>query len=352
MAIYSAERPGVYTSYAVSGVVGAARGGGCVGLCAAASKMGVDSVQTILRESDAMALYGEDTAGCRMMGMVRALLAGGAGKICAVSVPAGTDAAGYGGAFALLENADGIAVMTCDSEDAGVHALLLQSVTRASARGRERVMAAGAAVPPVEAISRAAGLNHERCVFVCQPAQAGNDAAACYLAAGVAAAVAGMSDVSAPLSGGALPGITSLGGALGDDVTDELLCAGVTVAQMSGGQAAMVRAVTTRTTRDGASDRLFHDISVILIIDNVLGSVRDALRLRLSGAKNNAQTRDSIATQTQLELSLKRQQGMIDRYDPPVVTQDEADPSVCNVALDFTVTRGINQIHISAQIQV
>ena len=62
-------------------------------------------------------------------------------------------------------------------------------------------------------------------------------------------------------------------------------------------------------------------------------------------------------TEEQIEMVLELQQefldsNVIDSYVVPNVYQSEDDATVCIVELDFTVAKGINQIHIIANINV
>ncbi len=51
---------------------------------------------------------------------------------------------------------------------------------------------------------------------------------------------------------------------------DILLQNGVAVLEMRAGRAELIRGVSTRTKTDGVSDRTFHDINTVLIIDTVI----------------------------------------------------------------------------------
>lgn len=114
----------------------------------------------------------------------------------------------------------------------------------------------------------------------------------------------------------------------------------------------MIRGVSTRTKTDGVSDRTFHDINTVLIIDTVIAGIRASLKRMLAGARNNEKTRSALATQTAVKLEEYRLQGILDSYRSPVVAASGEDPSVCVVTVEFTAARGLNQIVIQASITV
>ena len=73
---------------------------------------------------------------------------------------------------------------------------------------------------------------------------------------------------------------------------------------------------------------------------------------RLRGLKNNAVTRESIASQITVELEAKRALGVIDSYEPPRVTAHPCDASVCVATLSMRVAPEISQIVVAAEIVV
>lgn len=354
MAIVAGERPGVYTDYTLSGLIGGGRSGYAVGLVCASAKGTPLTVHAVTRESEALEIFAEDTGSARMMRMLRILFAGGVPVVYAVKVAGGAEEeADYAQAFALLREREGIAAMVCDSNSPQVHDALKTSVISASSNRLERIGCVGGGVTSVsECTGEARALNSERMVYTCQPAVVGTDSNACYLAAVIAAAVATSADPSAPLNGMIAAGIESVPNIYEEHEVDTLLRGGVTLFETVGGETELIRVVTTRTQTNGVLDGTYRELNTILIIDNVLSTVRNALKMRLRGAKNNRRNRESIATQTQLELESKLDAGIIDSYERPVVRSDDSDPTVCIVELDFAVTRGLNQIHVSAHVKV
>ena len=72
----------------------------------------------------------------------------------------------------------------------------------------------------------------------------------------------------------------------------------------------------------------------------------------LSRAKNSAQTRGAIRSQTVMELEKRVSREIIDGYEDVTVTASEDDPTVCLVEFAFTVAHGLNQVWLSAHITV
>ena len=113
-----------------------------------------------------------------------------------------------------------------------------------------------------------------------------------------------------------------------------------------------MRALTTSRTVNGLPDNTFSALSTVLAVDEVVGAVRRAVRARLHGLKNNAVTRESIASQITVELERERALGVIDSYRPPRVAAHPDDASVCVATLSLRVAPEINQIVIAADIVV
>lgn len=112
-----------------------------------------------------------------------------------------------------------------------------------------------------------------------------------------------------------------------------------------------MRAITTGRTGD-ASEGPHAALSTALAVDAVVTAVRGAVGTRLRGLKNNAVTRESIASQITVELEAKRALGVIDSYEPPRVTAHPCDASVCVATLSMRVAPEISQIVVAAEIVV
>lgn len=335
------ERPGVYSDYEASGILWSSSGRQ-VGI--AAQALGEQNrVYTVTRTSDAETIFG---SGSKMVKLCALALQNGAAQVAAV--PAGTgQAVDYAAAFAALE-AQQVCAVLCDSTEDSVQRLLMESVLRASKAGNERI---GFAVCGAEdPFAWAAGFNCERMVLVAQAPFGETDGGS--LAAAMAAQVAKSTDPSASFNGVRLEGITGLNTTLREEMLDAYVKAGITPFEAVGGSVEIVRAVTSRTATGGVSDRVFQELNTVLVMDDVISGVRAALKEQMAGAKNNTRTRAAIATQAAVLLENKYAAGMIDGYLQPKVYPLEDNPAVCVAEIEFSVSRGLNQIHISAHIKV
>ena len=346
------ERPGVFTRYDVTSLAAGGTAPKAAGLVAMAGTATAEPGQPVraTRLSDVTAAFGADTDGIVLVQMASVLFQNGAGRLYIIA-PASDSTADYEAAIAMLEESDDIGVVLTDSTDSAVQGALVASVTRCSAARKERL--AVIAVPDETAAKNTAGsINSERVLLCCQSGTANGITAPQYLAAATAALIAGTSDPAAPFSGRAIAGIEGVSPAVDDTAINDLVPAGITLFEMAGGRCEIIRAVTTRTVTGGVPDRTYLEVNTILVIDHVLRGIRQSLRARLSGLKNNTATRSAIATQAQIELESNRVAAIIDGYEPPRVYAADGDPTACVVELGFTVVSGLNQIHIAAHIKV
>ena len=113
-----------------------------------------------------------------------------------------------------------------------------------------------------------------------------------------------------------------------------------------------VRGITTRTTSGGAADTTWRELTTILIVDDIIPAVRNALRSRFARAKNTVQGRGAIRSQVIVELEKKVAAEIIDSYGEVTVTADTDDPTVCLVEFSFAVAHGLNQIYLTVHITV
>lgn len=353
MSITAHERPGVYSSYAASAVIS-----GGVGRKNAALAVRMDEPEkkmwTISRYEDAVATFGPETAD-NATALTRLLLSNGAAQVMVFPVK-GSDLAAYKAAFEVMEKAEDIRFVVCDSTLVQVQQALRDSVHKASEAQRERiaVVAGGADESAVQLVERAAQINSERVVLTapgCLDGE-GEGISGIQLAAAVAGALAGQSDPAVPLGGAGLNGLYGLNDRYDENELDVLIRGGVTAAESAGGAVSVVRGVTTRTTTDGAQDRTWRDLNAILVVDDVIPAIRNALKSRFRRAKNTAQSRGAIRSQVVLELENKLAREIITGYEQVSVSADVEDPTRCLVDFSFTVTHGINQIWLSAHITV
>ena len=317
-------RPGVYTSTDIR--IGTAAAGTRAAIAVVGqAKAGYEPAGTAVEVrsyTDASA-FGEESTLCAM---ARALLAGGVSRVLAVAV--GAD---YEAAFAALEGERDLFAVVSD----GGGAALARHVDACCAMGRERVGIVAAAEAEA-AVAAAAEINNTRVVVACDAGTRTAEVAA-----------AGTNS----LNGLPLRLEKPFDGMLTAVQIETLLRAGVAPFEGRGEGAACVRAITTGRTGD-ASEGPHAALSTALAVDAVVTAVRGAVGTRLRGLKNNAVTRESIASQITVELEAKRALGVIDSYEPPRVTAHPCDASVCVATLSMRVAPEISQIVVAAEIVV
>ena len=162
MSVTNHERPGVYSRYDASTVVkGRGGGGGCVGLAALCGTGTAGTLYTFNRYEEAVTAFGGEET---LTELVRLLFLNGAAQVKAVPV---AEEAGYKAAFSVLEAAEDIAVVVCDSGELTVQQALRDSVKAASEARRERIAVVGgkAGENATALVQRAEGLNSERVVL-------------------------------------------------------------------------------------------------------------------------------------------------------------------------------------------
>ena len=165
-------------------------------------------------------------------------------------------------------------------------------------------------------------------------------------------AVAASGDPAIPLNGAALRGLGGVSQLYSDNDIDLLVRGGVTPLEAVSGVVSPVRGITTRTTTGGAQDTTWRELTTILVVDNVIPSIRQSLRSRFSRSKNTAQTRGAIRSQVIVELENKLKAEIIDSYGEVTASVYEEDPTVCLVEFSFAVAHGLNQIYLTAHITI
>ena len=331
------ERPGVYSVYAASAVVsGAARRGWAA--VAARSQGGTPGkLYDLGRYEEAETTFGKEDA---LTALVKLLMANGAARVLAVPVEEEAD---YPAAFALLGEQESVKVVVCDSQTLSVQQALRDQVLADAQVRRERiaVVPGGAEESVSQLVARAKELNSERVVLVAPGIS--EEAGGALVAAAVAGAICGEGDPALPLGGVELRGIPGLALRYGESELDTLLQGGVTPVELAGGVCSVVR---------GVSDSTWRELTTILVVDDVIPGVRNALRAKFPRAKNTAQTRGAVRSQVILELERKLASEIITGYGEVTVQPLEEAPTVCLVTFSFTVAHGLNQIWLSAQITV
>ena len=149
-----------------------------------------------------------------------------------------------------------------------------------------------------------------------------------------------------------LTGLYGLSGRYSDGEMDRLIFGGVTPVESLAGTIGVVRGVTTRTTTGEAADSTWRELTTIRIVDDVIPTLRSALRSKFRRAKNTPQSRSAIRAQVVLELENKLAREIITGYENVTVTADSQDPARCLVDFSFTVAHGLNQIWLTAHITV
>lgn len=347
------ERPGVYSSYDASTLVRGSGGHKTVGLAAINTVADAGVPITVTSYEGAVAAFGSQAGAQDMAELIRIALLNGASAVVAVPV---ANEEGYQAAFETLSGIETISVMLCDSTALTVQQALRDSVLSASSARRERIaVVAGAANENVSAlVERAKGLNCERMVLTAPGIVDGEDAAQSGVsaAAAVAGAIAAQSDPAVPLGGAELLGLKGLSQQYSDNDIDLLVRGGVTPLESVSGQVSVVRAVTTRTSSGEAEDLTWRELSTILIVDDVIPTIRTSLRSKFRRAKNTPQSRGAIRTQVVLELENKKAREIIADYGQVTVSAHPDDPTVCVVEFTFTVAHGLNQIWLTASITI
>lgn len=337
------ERPGVYSSYEASALSAASGKGKAVAVVAAGPAGSVGTLFSWTGYSRAI----NDVGRCELSDLARMALKNGAGLV--YGVVAGDD---WEAAFGLVESVEDAAVVVCGSTQLTVQQKLRDMVERCSAARKERiaVVAGSEGETPAQLVERAKELNCERVVLVAPGDAAGGGGISC--AAAVAGAIAANADPALPLGGAKLSGPEGLETAYEDGDIDLLVQGGVTPLEMLGGSCYVVRGVTTRTTTGGAADSTWRELTTVLVVDEVIPGIRNALRAKFARAKNTAQTRGAIRSQVILELEDRVSRQIIDSYEDVTAEPLDSDPTVCLVEFAFRVAHGLNQIWLYANITV
>jgi len=344
------ERPGVYSSVEISSRISGSSTGKTVGI-AAISATGTKGVCTsVTSYGEAVSLYGAD---CNLTKLIRLLLLNGAAAIEAVPASVGTEAAtaDYTAAFSALMEKENVNIMLCDSRATEVYSAMKMAIEGASENCKYRIGIVESAGTVAEVSSKAAAINYERMIMA-YPAIENDGALIGTVAAALAGVISTGRDPALPINGVQLKGLDNFSKIFSDADINTLVQAGITPIESVYGNPCVVRGVTTRTKTAGVADSTLREITTVLVIDDVIPSVREALRVKFPRVKNTAQTRGAIRTQVIIELESKLKKEIIDAYGEVSATADESDPTVCNVGFEFTVAHGLNRIVLSARISI
>ena len=348
MTILAKQRPGVYSDYNTSKIMYSQKTGKSIAIVAKsnAETGKIYNIQSLL---DAQTIFESSST---MYLLCKAVLENGMSSILAVST--GNSDNNYESAFDLIEVTDGISAVICDSTNDSVQQLLMQSVLNASENKRERLGVLASPESNDSLSTWAKQFNSERILLIAQSPinSEGTTLSDCSLAAALAAVISKYTDPSQSFNGAEIEGFSKINKSLTEDEVDEYITNGIIPFEVVAGRIEIIRAVTSKTTTDGVADKTFKEVNTILIIDEVIKSIREALKNNISAAKNNVTTRNAINSQVTVKLQEFLDAGIIDSYSAPNVYQSSEDQSVCIVEIEFTVVQGINQIHITANINV
>ena len=345
------ERPGVYTEYTVSGTRYSGTATGLAGIAAGAESGEADKVYTITSAESAAENFGGTS---NIAKLIEVMFANGIIEVKAVPV-FDTETSSYTAAFKLLAADEEIKVIVCDSDEAAVSSALKQEILTADVRASHKIgVVESNAENPSGFVSAAEALNCERIVMVAPKAldTDGSSAVCGSLAAAVCGAILSESDPAIPLNGAVLYGLGGVSAKYTDGDINVLVRGGVTPGEVIGGNTCVVRGITTRSKNGETADKTWRELTTVLVVDDVIPTVRDALKNSFSRTKNTEQTRGAIRTKVIIELEKKLAAEIIESYDNVSVTADPDDPTICNVTFDFTVVHGLNHICLTAYITV
>ena len=320
------ERPGVYSSYDASAVISAGRAAKVIGVAAKAAKGTAGEAVTLTGYAAGVAAFGEDGADTPGMSTIlRLLFANGAATVTAVRVAEAGAVKDYQDAFAALGQ-QAAQILVCDSAEVTVQQALRSAVEDASSARMERIAVVGGdGETAADLVTHAAELNSERMVLVGPDAldSGGKTLPGVFAAAALAGVIASGRDPAVPLNGAEVRGLGGLSTSYSDNDIDLLVRGGVTPLESVAGVVSPVRGITTRTTTGGAADTTWRELTTILIVDDVIPAVRQALRSKFTRAKNTAQSRSAIRSQVIVELENKVAEEIIDSYGDVTVSVGE-----------------------------
>ena len=143
MSVTAHERPGVYSSYDASSVTRRSQGSRAIGIAAKAAKGTVGEVVTVTGYESGRAVFGEDSEGGGMTGLLRLLYENGASEVKAVRVAESGTVSDYTAAFRALAESGSARIVVTDSALTEVHQALRSHVETASENRRERIAIVG-----------------------------------------------------------------------------------------------------------------------------------------------------------------------------------------------------------------
>ena len=210
-------------------------------------------------------------------------------------------------------------VILCDSQAQTVLQKLVEQVQLASQNERERLAVGGVAKAQAQQIAKA--LNCERLVLCCQAGSDGETESSVILTAAALAAMLVGSEPMDNLHGKVLESLTEID-PLEEQEVESLLGSGVTVLESLDGAVSCIRCVTSRTLTGGEEDRTFASVNTVMMIDDIIRSVRERLSDLLRGS-TILFSQDSVASQAAVVLDQKQQEGMVTSFEPSRFKKEE-----------------------------
>lgn len=325
------ERPGIYAGYVVNSAPRFGGGGITVGVAAETNGGSAGSVSGYL---DAVQKFGL----CAMTSLIRILYSNGAGNI--IAEPVNDD--DYERGFKALLNADAD-IIICDCNTAEV----LESMKAAL---EEKDYCFGIAEfdgSAAECAALAQELNFER-MLLC-----GN---VTEISGGIAAALAGSmayeNDPMMYFNGRRLYACGELENSYTQQETEALIAGGVTPVENDGSGIVTVRGITTKTSTDVVADKSLREANTVMVANEVIKTVSEALRLKFARSRNDSLTRGAIRSQVIVELEKLQKAGIIESYGSVSAVADSSDATVCRVSFEFTAAHGLNTILLTAYLEV
>ena len=350
MAQVKTLRPGVFSQYTVTPLY---RSGQSARYGAVAAPCSLTAGQWFASWGEAAAALSQ-AGDLEMREAIRILFGMGVPRVYGLPVKASPTLTEAQTALAPLAQLENLGAVVCALPGEALPAI--KTLAHGQAEKQKEWIAYCGAADPEEAEETAGQLQSERVVLCCPaavPAAAPEeDASALYTAAALAGTVLAQEDPAATLSGVEMGGLAGLGTPLTDQQVEDLLAGGVTPFETRGTAVECIRAVTTRTETGGQPDLTFLPLGTIRIIDQVMQSLREGLKGMLGSARGTRDGYDGIASQVTVILQEKTDEGLLTGFEPPIVSSDSQDPTVCRVEVAFGVAYAVNQIHLEAQIVV
>ncbi len=349
-------RPGVYSRYDIIGRP-ALKAAGCAFFCGAAKinpqkSLPVGEVVQLQSQAQLEEYFEPQGEGETFCNLCSILLSSGVSKLYAVPLTADGSKAKpeqYPAAFAKLGAVKQSGVMLCDSGEREIIGKLTQAAADASQKQRERI--AVAATDKATAAQTAREENNERLVLCCQKGKSVFFSQELPIV--TAAAIAGMIAAAKPDDSFYYRPIKLLERTeeLEEEQIEQMIQSGVTVLEEGTSGTECICCVTTRTRSGGEEDRSFTQINTVLMIDDIIRSVRERLSQLIRGGRTLFSP-DSVASLAAVVLDEKKQAGYLSEFEPPVVYEQEQDPSVCVVELEFRLVSVLSRIYLTAHISL